>query len=592
MKNLGVTYEHLKSEIEELGRKYHKFPDEDLFVLWFLRAYITDNLEIAANAITNGPNDKGLDAVLIDDPARTIFFVQGKFRQGLSKKNETRSDVKSFAELASFLDDPDMASFRQFIKGADPLVAAKLKKSKQKILNLGYKLRLYYVTLGNFSSSLIKEAQIMVRRFDFDAHIDFIDSKRVMFILREYLDGVAPPIQHVNLEMEKGQGIKVNGIFQRYDTRSNIESWVFSMKGDAISDLFEYGGIRLFARNIRGFLGENTPVNRGMEATLTSEADRFFYYNNGITIICDKAKKESYKGKDVLRVSHPQIINGQQTTRMLAALSDKSRKASVLVKVIQISRDIHGGGNEFDSLVSQIVAGTNWQNAIRPSDLMSNDRRQIEIERELRKFRYLYLRKRQSRSEAKSIAGGKYYWTIYKEELAQIVAGCDLDPVIVRSGKDKLFEEDLYSQVFPNSDPHYYLSRYRLGRKVTYCAKGYPERGYAKWLVLGFVWSQIAPLVRSSRNAESFRVQAERQISNLVDPLYTAINKVFVSVLRYYKQNCGTGTTAVDVSTFFRNKRGRDKEFQSFWSMRNNKSRKGFEQALEKIGKAISDWNN
>tara|TARA_B100002003_G_scaffold218239_1_gene219047 strand:- start:203 stop:1981 length:1779 start_codon:yes stop_codon:yes gene_type:complete len=592
MKTLPLTYEQLEAEIKELGQKYNKFPDEDLFVLWFLSAYVTDNLEIAASAITNGPNDKGLDAVLIDDPARTVFFVQGKYCKGFSKKTEKRSDVRSFAELSTVLDDPDIKSFRQFMEGADPLVVNKMKKSRQKILNSGYKLRLYYITLGGFSSSVRKEAQMMVRKSVCDAHIDFIDRKQTMLILKDYLDGVAPPIKHIDLEMEKGQGITVNGTYQRYDTRSNIESWVFSMKGDAIAELFELGGVRLFARNIRGFLGGNTSVNRGMKSTLTTEAERFFYYNNGITIICAKAKKESYKGKDILRVNHPQIINGQQTTRMLAELPDKSRNASVLVKVIKVSQDFQGSENEFDSLVSQIVAGTNWQNAIRPSDLMSNDRRQIEIERELRKYRYLYLRKRQSRSEAKSNAGGKYYRTIYKEELAQMVAGCDLDPVIVRSGKDKLFEEELYLQIFPNSDPNYYLPRYWLGRKVTDCAKGFPERGYAKWLVLSFIWSQIAPLVRSSRNAESFRVQAERPTSNLVDPLYSAINKTFVSVLRYYKQNRGSGATAVDVSTFFRHKLGRDKEFQLFWVMKNNKSRKGFEQALKKVGKAILDWNN
>jgi hypothetical protein len=48
--------------------------------------------------------------------------------------------------------------------------------------------------------------------------------------------------------------------------------------------------------------------------------------------------------------------------------------------------------------------------------------------------------------------------------LAQAVAGCDLDPYIIRSGRDKLFEEELYSQVFPNSDPDFYLPRFRLMR--------------------------------------------------------------------------------------------------------------------------------
>ena len=48
--------------------------------------------------------------------------------------------------------------------------------------------------------------------------------------------------------------------------------------------------------------------------------------------------------------------------------------------------------------VSKIVAATNWQNAIKASDLMSNDRRQIDLERNLRKLDYQYLRKRQSKS--------------------------------------------------------------------------------------------------------------------------------------------------------------------------------------------------
>jgi hypothetical protein len=63
-----------------------------------------------------------------------------------------------------------------------------------------------------------------------------------MVLLKDYLDGVAPPIPRVDLEMEKGQGISVNNIFQRYDNRSNIESWVFSMTGSAIADLFDRGG--------------------------------------------------------------------------------------------------------------------------------------------------------------------------------------------------------------------------------------------------------------------------------------------------------------------------------------------------------------
>ena len=62
-----------------------------------------------------------------------------------------------------------------------------------------------------------------------------------------------------------------------------------------------------------------TGDNRGMEATLQKEPEYFWYYNNGITIVCDEAKQESSRGRQILRVTNPQVINGQQTTRTLAA---------------------------------------------------------------------------------------------------------------------------------------------------------------------------------------------------------------------------------------------------------------------------------
>jgi hypothetical protein len=201
----------------------------------------------------------------------------------------------------------------------------------------------------------------------------------------------------------------------------------------AVAGLFERAGTRLFARNVRGFLG-STEINRGMEATLSREPEYFWYYNNGVTIVCDDAKLEQSRGQNILRVTNPQVINGQQTTRTLARSVGKGPRASVLVRVIRVPRVPQRGGNNFETLVSRIVSATNWQNAIRPSDLMSNDRRQIEIERQLRKLHYLYLRKRMTKGEARRAAGARHMRLIKKDELAQAVAACDLDPFIVREG--------------------------------------------------------------------------------------------------------------------------------------------------------------
>lgn len=296
MKTKDVSFMDLKSELKELGYRFSKFKEEDLFVLWFLLAYITDDEQKAGDSITNGPNDKGMDAIFIDDPARIVCLVQGKYRREIGKKEMSR-DIKDFAQKAHIIGSLRREKFEDFIQGADPLVATRLKQARDRIQKHGYRVGLYYVTLGECSPKLKREAENVVRTAECEAHIDIIDSKRILIVLRDYLDGVAPPIPSVNLEMEKGYGVRINGIYQRYDSRSGIESWAFSMKGDIIADLVNNYGRRLFARNIRGFLGENTPVNRGMRGTLESEAERFFYYNNGLTFICDEAEKKSRKGR-------------------------------------------------------------------------------------------------------------------------------------------------------------------------------------------------------------------------------------------------------------------------------------------------------
>lgn len=174
-------------------------------------------------------------------------------------------------------------------------------------------------------------------------------------------------------------------VFKRYDNSTGITSWIFSMAGADIGKLYGDIGIRLFARNIRGFLG-NTDINRVMQVTLKEESEYVWYFNSGITIVCDESRQISTKGANHLRVTNAQIINGQKTTRCLVL--QKNARAEVLVKLIEIPRDSSVGHSKYGHIVSEIVSATNWQNAISQSDLKANDVEQIHMEREFRKFNY------------------------------------------------------------------------------------------------------------------------------------------------------------------------------------------------------------
>jgi hypothetical protein len=175
---------------------------------------------------------------------------------------------------------------------------------------------------------------------------------------------------------------------------------------------------------------------------------------------------------------------------------------------------------------------------------------------------------------------------IKKDELAQAVAGCDLDPLIVREGKEGLFEERWYGQVFTTADPDHYLPRYWLMREVSYAARGFPERAYAKWVTLSFAWQALAPLCRRHSEASAFREACERDDRAVVQPLRKGLDAIFVAALRFYRTKRGTGATAIDVSTFFK-RRNRHQEFARFWRGSGNSSRRVFNRAWLQFSDAL-----
>src|SRR5207245_984192 len=148
--------------------------------------------------------------------------------------------------------------------------------------------------------------------------------------------GVAPAVPALTLRILPEGPVRTEGVIHRFDAGRQIDSWVFSMSTKDVGEMYAKAGIRLFARNVRGYLGESNEINEAMAKTVGKEPNNFWYYNNGVTIVCDDARRETQGGEDVLVVDKPQVINGQQTTRTLEGTS--SPQAHVLVRVIKIPR--------------------------------------------------------------------------------------------------------------------------------------------------------------------------------------------------------------------------------------------------------------
>ena len=96
-----VSIREIKDEIDQIRRNYPKLKDDSAFVLWFLHAYLADSGEIARKALTGGTGDNGVAAILIDERARQVNLIQGKFHHSLGEFSEKRNEILALVDLGN-----------------------------------------------------------------------------------------------------------------------------------------------------------------------------------------------------------------------------------------------------------------------------------------------------------------------------------------------------------------------------------------------------------------------------------------------------------------------------------------------------------
>jgi len=139
----------------------------------------------------------------------------------------------------------------------------------------------------------------------------------------------------------------------------------------------------LFESNLRKFIG-STDVNDAINKTLRENPEIFWYFNNGITIICKKIEKTLAGGADksagVFNCSDVSIINGAQTVGCIGetfvSSPEKVKQARVMVRLI----DLGSSSSEF---AKEIARATNTQNRIGPRDFVSLDPEQQRLKMDL-----------------------------------------------------------------------------------------------------------------------------------------------------------------------------------------------------------------
>ncbi|MBI1329585.1 MAG: hypothetical protein GC166_06750 [Alphaproteobacteria bacterium] len=406
--------------------KAHSSGDGDrskAFIEFALDALFDRSSTLLSFWITDGGNDRGIDAVVIDDSSQTIHFLNTKCVQSSakSKHNFPSSEVdKALRFLDEYL-EKSAALLKCNLELADAVQAG-----WDRLENSHYGIHLH---LCSNQTSLTPEER---HRLGIG-----LQAKRILLHehhLIAFASGKTRPTPPVTRSITFIAGAKIERTLGKVRTVSGyvtVASLANFLKGQdgRLDDT-------LFFSNVRAFLGAKTSVNDEIAKTLlSSDRGLFECFNNGLKLVCEAIIGVS--GAFPVRLTNPQILNGLQTANVIFefALSRPTEAAetSVFIQITETSDR---------SVANKIALASNNQQRIGTRDLRANDDVQIRIERELAKRGYGYVRK-QGQTHSKHGAQ-----VIDSLSLGQIIVSYELFlPEKAKTQTDSIFG-DMYDEVF------------------------------------------------------------------------------------------------------------------------------------------------
>jgi len=377
----------IRAEIEDWAREELNITDAQrlqslAFVYLCVKTMLDLDAREAFDCLTEGGGDFGIDAIQVSEE------VEGEFVVTLFQ-----------AKYGNKLDGE--AHFQE--RGIDALVRA-IRHVFDPSAELG--------AINERLRAKVEEARVLVR----DGFIPRVraiacnNGQRWNAQAQQLVDlagfGDQVSWEHVNHDVLMGilQRSKQVDDTLRLVGKAHIEDMNFSrvcigrLPVTEVAALMKAHGDRLLERNIRRYLGlHGNRVNEGIRATLQSaQPENFYFFNNGLTIICDHFKYNALQGSNYqVQADNLQIVNGAQTCMTIyKTLAEMGRQgtplpmnASVLVRLYELPKDK-------EDVVLQITHAANSQNPVDLKDLRSNDQIQLQLESSIESLGFHYRRKR------------------------------------------------------------------------------------------------------------------------------------------------------------------------------------------------------
>ena len=307
------------------------------FLHWVLTRVYEATEDDAADAIVDGANDLGIDAYL------PVDFSENKIRLFQSKYGTSHS----MEAISKFKDD-----VRKLLKSDVTKMRPELAHLVTKIRDKNLKVECCYVTDQEVD-------------YENDKYFQVVDIEKIINKLWGRIKKPAAGKKSmIKLEKMLGHENTILGILKLRELT------------EFISKNRDY----VFESNIRQWMQFKTTVNKGIRETLQNVPNKFFYYNNGITIVVSNFED---KGENSILLHAPQIVNGAQTSNSILDRAKRTHNLDGSITVTIIRAD-----DEEDQ--NNITKYRNSQNSVRGKDLVSLMDFHKSIKSQLQNSGYFY----------------------------------------------------------------------------------------------------------------------------------------------------------------------------------------------------------
>lgn len=335
--------------------------DGQRFVAWYLRNILSRDMNETRDDITDGADDKQIDAIVIDDDKSIVHIVQGKFIQSGVVDSSPLREV-----LSSWLQIKDLSRLQS---NGNSKLQRKLSELARAIED-EYEISFELLTTGSLTEAANHDLELFQQELaklsendNFEATIHVIDKDEIQ---RRYEFSLETDNPSINYKLSLSQ------IEHMYQEVAGTPVLIAALP---LKECIKLPGIKdgsLFQKNVRQSLGNSNAVNKGIRNTILGDKrSDFFFFHNGITALCSKMQLDG----DNLSLWGLSVVNGCQSLNTILSCSETIKKVDdsfILLRIYEIpQRD----------RADKISLYTNSQSAVKARDLRSNDKRVLAIKK-------------------------------------------------------------------------------------------------------------------------------------------------------------------------------------------------------------------